>query len=177
MDSQLLIDVISRIVHVSTAIVLIGGSVFMVYVLLPMADQLDSAQHEKLRGLINGRWKRFVHAGILLFLVTGFYNFFRQLPNHKGDSLYHALLGTKILLAMGIFFIASALVGRTRAFEGMRAQRAKWLKVIVLLAAIIVALSGFVKVRGAAGTSARAPSHLVAPASANPALSTSERPE
>ena len=148
MDSQLLIDVISRILHVSTAIVLVGGSVFMTFVLLPTAEQLSTAEHDKLRGLINGKWKRYVHAGILLFLVTGFYNFYRQLPNHKGDGLYHALVGTKILLALGLFFIASALVGRSAAFESIRASRAKWLKIMVLLGAIIVGISGFVKVRG-----------------------------
>lgn len=150
MDSQMLIDVISRIVHLSTAIVLVGGSVFMVFVLMPTAEQLESGAHDKLRSLINGRWKRFVHIGILLFLLTGFYNYFRQMPLHKGDGLYHALIGTKIILAFGIFFIASVLVGRAQGFEGMRVARAKWLKIIVLLAAIIVAMSGFVKVRSSA---------------------------
>ncbi len=120
----------------------------MTFVLLPTAEQLSSEQHDKLRGLVNGRWKRFVHAGILLFLITGFYNYFQQMPKHKGDGLYHGLVGTKILLALGIFFIASALVGRSAAFESMRASRAKWLKIVVLLAAIIVGISGFVKVRG-----------------------------
>ncbi len=148
MDSQLLIDVISRIVHVSTAIVLIGGSTFMAFVLLPSAEQLEPASHDRLRDLIGGRWKRFVHLGILLFLVTGFYNYFRQMPLHKGDSLYHALLGTKILIAFGIFFVASALVGRSEAMAAFRAKRGQWLKVIVLLSAIIVAMSGFLKVRG-----------------------------
>ncbi len=53
------------------------------------------------------------------------------MEKHKGDGLYHALVGTKILLALGLFFIASALVGRSAAFESMRASRAKWLKVMV----------------------------------------------
>ncbi|MCC6507900.1 MAG: hypothetical protein IT423_02250 [Pirellulaceae bacterium] len=150
MDNLFLIDVVSRIVHIATAIVLIGGSTFMAFVLLPTAEKLDQAAHEQLRSLVNGRWKRFVHAGILLFLVTGFYNYFRQMPNHEGDGLYHALIGTKILLALGVFFIASALVGRSAAFENMRASRAKWLKIIVLLAAVIVGMSGFVKVKGPA---------------------------
>ena len=148
MDSQLLINVISRIVHISTAIALIGGTVFMVFVLLPAAKQLSNDQHERLRGLINSTWKRFIHVGILLFLVTGFYNYFQQMPLHKGDGLYHGLVGTKIILALVIFFIASVLVGRSAAFEWMRAGREKWLKIIVLLAAIVVAMSGFVKVRG-----------------------------
>ncbi|MGN6543709.1 MAG: hypothetical protein ACTHK7_01575 [Aureliella sp.] len=163
MDSLLVIDIISRIVHVSTAIVLVGGTVFLAFVLLPSAEQIDNAQHEKLRGLVVGRWKRYVHLGILLFLVTGFYNYFRQMPNHKGDGLYHALIGTKILLAFGIFFIASALVGRSKAMEGMRAQRAMWLKVIVLLAAIIVSFSGFLKVRGPAKGTAHVPAAVPGP--------------
>ena len=148
MDSQLLINVISRIVHVSTAIALVGGSVFMVFVLLPAAKQLSNESHEQLRGLVNKTWKRFIHVGILLFLVTGFYNYFQQMPSHKGDGLYHALIGTKIILALVVFFIASVLVGRSAAFESMRTGREKWLKIVVLLAAVIVAMSGFVKVRG-----------------------------
>jgi uncharacterized membrane protein len=151
-DSQFLIDVISRIVHVSTAIALVGGSVFMVFVLLPAAKQLSDEQHERLRGLVNKTWKRYVHVGILLFLVTGFYNYFQQMPLHKKDGLYHGLIGTKIILAFVIFFIASVLVGRSEKFEWMRAGREKWLKIIVLLAAIIVAMSGFVKVRGQKAT-------------------------
>lgn len=168
MDGQLLIDVVSRIVHISTAIVLVGGSVFMAFVLLPTAQQLDGAQHDKLGSLVTGRWKRFVHLGILLFLVTGFYNYYRQMPYHKGDGLYHALIGTKILLALGIFFIASALVGRSKAMEGMRTQRAMWLKTIVLLAAIIVAFSGFLKVRGPAKPKAENAPAVAAPADLGP---------
>ncbi len=148
MDLQIAIDVVSRIVHVSTAIALVGGTVFMLFVLLPATKELSDAEHDKLRVSVNRIWKRFVHIGIALFLVTGFYNFFRALPDHKGDGLYHALIGTKIILAFVIFFIASILVGRSDRFEGMRKGREKWLKVIVLLAAIVVAMSGFVKVRG-----------------------------
>jgi uncharacterized membrane protein len=146
-DIQLVIDVVSRIVHVSTAITLVGGTVFMLFVLIPAAKQLTDEQHDKLRSAIRGTWKRFVHSGILLFLLSGFYNYFRAMPSHKGDGLYHALIGTKIILALVVFFIASVLVGRSPAFESMRRGREKWLKIIVLLAAIIVAMSGFVKVQ------------------------------
>jgi len=69
---------------------------------------------------------------------------------HEGDGLYHGLIGTKMLLAFAIFFIASALVGRSAKLQAMRDNRAFWLKTIVLMAAVIVAISGFVKVRGSA---------------------------
>lgn len=142
------VDVISRIVHVFTAITLVGGSVFMAFVLAPSANELDEEAHQKLREAIVGRWKKFVHGGIALFLISGLYNYMVMIPRHKGDGLYHGLVGTKMIIALGIFFIASALVGRSKTFEGMRAQRAKWLKILVLLAVIVVAISGFVKVRG-----------------------------
>lgn len=145
MDS---IDIVSRIVHVATAIVLVGGTVFSAFVLLPSANQLSKESHDLLAAEIKGRWKRYVHLGILLFLVSGFYNYFRAMGLHKGDGLYHGLIGTKMLLAFAIFFIASGLVGRSAKLQSMRDNRGFWLKTMVLMAAVIVAISGFAKVRG-----------------------------
>lgn len=142
------IDYLSRVVHISTAIALVGGSVFTLCVLLPAVKKLSEDAHATFAQAISARWKRFVHVGILLFLASGIYNYYKAMPMHKGDGLYHALLGTKMLLALGVFFIASALVGRSPTFAAMRAQRGKWLTVLVLLACIIVLISSFVKVRG-----------------------------
>jgi len=143
------LDILFRWAHVGTAIVLLGGGVFMRFILMPSADTLDDDTHDRLRAQVMGRWKRFVHMGILLLLVSGFYNYLVvMIPKHKGDGLYHALLGTKILLALGIFFLASVLVGRSAKFEPLRANRGKWMLVIVLLGAVIVGISGFLKLRG-----------------------------
>lgn len=143
-----IVDVLSRIVHVATAICLVGGSVFTLAVLIPAAKALSQEAHDALAAAVASRWKRWVHLGILLFLASGFYNYMRAIGSHQGDGLYHALLGTKMLLALGVFFIASALVGRSPKLEPMRQAKAKWLTILVLLATLIVCLSGFVKVRG-----------------------------
>lgn len=145
---MLLIDVLSRVVHVGTAITLVGGSLFTVFVLMPSAKELKEDAHQQLAASVGSRWKRFVHIGVLLFLVSGLYNYFRAIPSHKGDGLYHALVGTKMILALGVFFLAAALVGKSEKLQSIRDNRGKWLKVLVLLAAIIVCISGFVKVRG-----------------------------
>lgn len=142
------VDIVSRVVHVGTAIVLVGGSVFMLLVLMPSAKALSDETHRQLATGVIARWKRFVHIGIVLFLVSGFYNFAKAVPQHRGDSLYHALVGTKILLALGVFFIAAALVGRSPALEPIRRNRSKWLTILVSIAAVIVAISGFLKVGG-----------------------------
>lgn len=148
MDSMLWVDSLFRWMHVGTAIVLVGGTVFMRFVLMPSAASLSEEEHEKLRAPLIGRWKLFVHIGILLLLVSGLYNYIMvMIPKHRGDGLYHGLLGTKMILAFVIFFLASVLVGRASAFEKMRQDRKKWLFVIIILATIIVLISGFVKVR------------------------------
>lgn len=142
------VDVASRLIHVLTAIVLLGGSTFMLLVVLPTLQSSDEATRSKIASGLRGIWKRYVHAGIALFLISGFYNYFKAMPQHKGDGLYHALIGTKIILALAVFFLASALVGRSAAFEGMRTNSSKWLKILCLLGIIIVAMSSFVKIRG-----------------------------
>lgn len=145
---MLFVDFISRFVHVGTAITLVGGSIFMLLVLMPSGKELSDESHDQLRAAVVGRWKRFVHLGVLLFLVSGIYNYVRALDAHQGDGLYHAMVGTKMILAIGVFFLAAALVGKSPKLQPIRDQRAKWLRVLVLLAAVIVGISGFVKVRG-----------------------------
>jgi len=143
---QMWIDFISRWLHVTTAIALLGGAIFSRFVLIPAAAELPDAEHDKLRAGVLGRWKRFVHLGITLLLLTGFYNFVRAMPGHKGQPLYHSLIGTKILLAFAIFFIASAMVGRSSLAIAMRKNAARWTGIIVVLGLLIVAISSYAKV-------------------------------
>lgn len=153
MDNLFALNVLSRILHVAVAIVLVGGTVFMRFILMPAAKELPEAEHDQLRQRLLARWKRVVHGGIGIVGLSGLFNYIQQRPDHLGDPLYHALVGTKILMAIAVFFIASVLVGRSPTFEKMRQNRAKWMGLIVLLSALIVGISGFVKVRGPKGKS------------------------
>jgi hypothetical protein len=151
MDSELILYSVSRILHVATAIVVVGGTFFVRFVLFPAAAQnLTEDVHARLRSAVMAKWKRMVHVGIGLFLLTGGLNYYRVFAKgtHPKDPLYHALLGTKIILALVIFFLASVLVGRSPAFEGLRRSAPRWLLVNLLLAAVIIAISGFLRVRG-----------------------------
>lgn len=150
MDGQQILFWILRVTHVGTAIVLVGGAFFLRFVLIPAATEtLPSDEHDKLRARLMGTWKRIVHGGIALLLLSGAANWYRVIASriHSKDGLYHALLGTKFLLALAVFFIASALVGRSAAFEGMRKNAKKWLAVNLTLALIIVLISGFLRLR------------------------------
>jgi uncharacterized membrane protein len=147
MESIEFLNIASRWIHVATAIVVVGGTVFMRFVLLPSAESLPQEAHDQLRAKVVARWRKFVMAGIALFLLTGFYNYlFVSFPKHRGDKAYHQLMGTKILLAFVVFFLASVLVGRSRRFERMRQDRKRWLVILILLAFIIVLISSTLKV-------------------------------
>lgn len=150
-----IVDLISRWVHVGTAIVLLGGTTYIRFILLPAARELPTEAHEQLRELTRNRWKKFVHAGILLLLLTGFYNYFRAEPADVFRKQYHMLVGIKILIALGLFFIASALVGRSAAFARMRQNPQRVLGLALLLGAIVVGISGYLRVQGTAAIKAQ----------------------
>ena len=144
MDTTDVVSMIVRWIHVAAAITAIGGAAFMRWALLPAVQtalpaDLQSLVHDAVRG----RWTRVVHVCIALLLVTGAINFYLLALKNKIDPMpYHALFGLKVLSALGVFFIASALGGRAPGFARMRADRGKWLSILLALAAVIVLLSG-----------------------------------
>lgn len=143
------IDVLMRWIHVGTVIVLVGGSVFKRFVLIPAVADLAESERTALRERVSSAWRKFVGLGIGLILISGLYNYLVvSVPKHWGDGLYHALLGTKMCLALVVFFLASALSGRAKGLESLRRNTKRWLTVMLLLAAVIVAISGFLRVRG-----------------------------
>ncbi len=139
----------SRVLHVLGAIVLFGGAVFIRYLLVPAAETLPEEQHEQLKERISKKWRQIVGIVTGVLILTGFYNFIvGAVPFHKGDKLYHMLMGIKILLAFVVFFYASALAGRAKAFERIRKNGKFWMTFNLIAATAVVAIAGFLKVRG-----------------------------
>ncbi|HVJ66331.1 MAG TPA: hypothetical protein VM510_00025 [Caulifigura sp.] len=155
-------DVYSRWFHIWFAAVLLGGAVFQWFALGPAVRDLTDAQKPLFREWVNARWRLVVMAGSLILLVTGFYNYLIVLrPLHKGDGIYHGLMGLKILLALAVFFFAAALAGRSPKFEGMRRRAAMWNLVLIGLLTAIVFIGGYLKV-------ARPPALMIQPPAAPP---------
>lgn len=154
---MLTVAVISRFLHVATAIVLLGGSAYIRFVLLPAARELPDEFHHSLRARMIARWKFFIHGGILLLLVSGFYNYLAVAqPVDAFRKQYHMLMGIKILLALGVFALASILVGRS-AREGRQTSAPRLLVMVLILGATIVGLSSYLRVQGTATLRAALP--------------------
>lgn len=133
--------------HVIFGFFLAGTLVFQWRAVHP-AVSIDPGSAE-VKEAIRSRWSPFVRAGILVLLVTGIYQLmavgldkanFQKESGIAGPS-YHMLFGIKFLLAMGVFFIASTMVGRSAALEKMRQSANVWLGVGTLLVVGIIVLS------------------------------------
>jgi hypothetical protein len=135
---------VSRWFHIAAAIVAVGGAFFTFIALMPAAKAtLTDDVHDRLREAIRARWSKVVHACVAILLVTGAINFaILAIPPKVEPMPYHAIFGVKFFAALAIFFIAEALVGSAPGFAKIRAQRAKYLALLLSLAAIVVLLSG-----------------------------------
>lgn len=145
--SVALLPLLMRWMHILAAIVALGGSIFIRFVLMPSAQQvLDDTKHAELRTAVIRRWMKFVHTCILMFLVSGFYNYIVIMaPAHKGQSIYHMLFGIKFLLALVVFALAVALTSLKPWSEKLRANAKLWLGVLVVFAVIVVGISGYMR--------------------------------
>ena len=144
MDMDLILSLVARWIHIGSAIMLLGGTICLRFVVHPVLKD----QSQDLRDAIRGRFKKFVHGGIAGLLLSGLYNYIKMVPQHRGDGLWHAMVDTKIVLALGVFFIASVLVGRSKGTQKFRNNAGKWMAVAAVLGLLIVAMSGVAKVAG-----------------------------
>ncbi|MBX7258401.1 MAG: hypothetical protein K1Y02_18705 [Candidatus Hydrogenedentes bacterium] len=142
-----LVPLVMRWMHILAAITAVGGVTFLRFVLIPAAERvLDDSAHAKLRESVIKRWQKLVHLCILLFLVSGFYNYLMiTRHDHAGQALYHALFGIKFLLALGVFALAVALTSLKQWSAGLRAKSKTWLAVLFIMAVGIVLISSTMK--------------------------------
>lgn len=153
MDTTLALAAAMRWIHILAAVTVAGSIFFYVIVLRPaMRKSLDPAQSASLRDAMMRRWKMLVHPSILLFLVSGFYNYLQvTAPLHNEQPLYHALFGVKFLLAILLFALAIVLTS-TRAWSvRWRESGAAWI-VLTLVTVAVVLIGGVMKVMPATDT-------------------------
>jgi len=73
-------------------------------------------------------------------------NFFvYQGPAHRGQVLYQGLFALKFVAAMCVFFIGSALTGRSAALQPMRDNARFWAGLNASLILLILLVSGVLK--------------------------------
>lgn len=147
MDGEMVLQVVMRWLHILAAVVAVGGTIFLRFVLMPIAGRvLDGGVHEELRAALIRRWQPFLHTCILLFLVSGFYNYLAVTRHlHDDQPLYHALFGVKFLLALAVFALGLILTSRKAYAQRFQQKAMLWLGILAGLAVAIVLISGVMK--------------------------------
>lgn len=139
--------VVFRWMHILAAITAVGATIFMRQALVPAVATLPQSEQPGFHDAVRKRWAMYVHLSIGFLLLSGFYTFIAYLRGYEfpEGSKYHMFFGIKFLLALAIFFIASMLVGRSEASQRFRQKREFWLTLNVVLAVVLVCISGIMR--------------------------------
>jgi uncharacterized membrane protein len=140
MDSSLVLPAIMRWVHMLAAVAVAGGIFFHMLVLRPaIAKALTAEQALALREPLMRRWKMIIHPSIVLFLLSGFYNYLVVTsPQHEGQALYHALFGVKFLLSLAVLGLAIVLTSTRTWSERWREGGGAWIGLTLVTLAVIL---------------------------------------
>jgi uncharacterized membrane protein len=151
MNDNYAVILILRWLHIVSATLAVGVPIYFRFVVMPALATLDEDSRNRVTDALAKRWKMFVHILIVVFLATGLYNFLGiarwRGPEFDADAkrTYHMLFGIKLLIALVIFTLSSALVGRASIFAGIRNKAAMWWAILGLLGVVVVVLSGVMR--------------------------------
>jgi uncharacterized membrane protein len=137
------LQIVSRVLHILSAVILVGGLFYIRSILAPAGSDACFAGRRAV-------WAKWVGIATLLLLVSGIYNFLvlHRAVEATGAELprtYHMLFGIKFLLALVVMFLASILAGKTAAAERFRGHMGRWLNVAWLSAVAILVLAAILR--------------------------------
>jgi hypothetical protein len=143
MDGAFALPVVLRVLHILSAVILVGGLFYQRSVLSDLEPEARFGGNRQM-------WARWVGLTSLLLLATGIYNFMTILNAAKeaGAPLppsYHALFGIKFLLGLVVMFFAAVLAGKTPVAVRFRQQMGKWLNVAWSAALTIIILAAMLR--------------------------------
>ncbi len=130
-------------VHVSAAVIGVGGMAFMLLVLFPSAGLLEEEQQKRLLKAALGRFRWVSWSVIVLLLASGLYNV--KLVWLVPWGPYWKFLALKIVLALLVFVIILCLTIPLKIFNGFREHRRQWLYTAFGLAMIVILISAYLR--------------------------------
>lgn len=138
-DAGYVLQIASRVLHIVTAMILVGGIFYMRTILAPAGADACFAGRRAV-------WAKWAGIATALLLATGIYNLMQVIGQAKADgeklpAAYHMLFGVKFLLALLVMFLVAILAGKTTAAERFREQMQKWLNIAWLAAIMIIVIA------------------------------------
>jgi putative copper export protein len=147
MDATYWLLLASRVLHILGAVVLVGGIFYLRMVVVSRVRSSDSGSDTDVwYSSRRAKWAMWVGIATLVLIVTGLVNFvYIVKTNQSFAAPYHAVFGVKFLLALGVFFLAAILAGKSAAGERFRKNFRYWLGVCLVLGVVVIALGGVLR--------------------------------
>jgi len=131
-------------IHLSAAVLGVGGIAFLHIILLPSARALSPDQRDAFLRTVMGKFRWVSWSAIALLFLSGLYNvrqYYWEVPwGHDWK-----LLTLKIFLALVVFTIALALSLPFKFLDWFRARRQMWLAIALTLAMIVILISAYLR--------------------------------
>jgi hypothetical protein len=132
-----------RWLHLFSAMIAIGTTVFLRLALLPAMEKSSVEARAVLQGNLAKPLRLLIHSAIGGLLLSGFYN--ASIQWRTAVFPYPVIFAIKLILAFLIFTVAIFLTWTSPKQTSIQANRKKWLIINLVLAAILVALSAYLK--------------------------------
>lgn len=142
-DATYVIKLFARVLHILSAIILVGGLFYIRSVLSPSGVEACYADRRAV-------WAKWVGMATGFLLISGLYNLMMIIGQAKADGIklppaYHMLFGIKFLLALLVMFIAAILAGKTDMAEKFRGNMRKWLNIAWLASMAIIVIAAILR--------------------------------
>jgi uncharacterized membrane protein len=131
-------------IHVSAAVIGVGGIAFLLFLLIPSTRVLDPEQRTALMKTVQERFRWVSWSVIFLLVASGLYNV-RQYYWELAWGRAWLLLTIKIVLAVAVFAVALMLTVPLPVFDKFRARRERWLTAAFALALIVILISTYLR--------------------------------
>lgn len=142
-DATYVIKLFARVLHILSAIILVGGLFYIRSILSPSGVEACYADRRAV-------WAKWVGMATGFLLISGLYNLMMIIGQAKADGIklplaYHMLFGIKFLLALLVMFIAAILAGKTDTAEKFRGNMRKWLNIAWLASMAIIVIAAILR--------------------------------
>jgi len=131
-------------IHVSAAVMCIGGIGFLLAVFYPCTGVLNPELRDQLLRTVTRRFRWCAWAAIILLSTSGLYNIHLRAWEAMWGP-YWKWLTVKIAFAFFFFTILLLLTLPIRALERFRARRQMWLWIAFALGMVVILISAYLR--------------------------------
>ena len=131
-------------IHVTAAVMGVGGMAFLLLILLPCLGALPPEHRELLAKKVMNRFRWMIWPAFMVLLISGLYTI-RQTYWEVAWGKSWTLLTVKIVLALFVFVITLGLTLPFKLFERVRARRQIWLTIALGAAVVVIFIAAYLR--------------------------------